>query len=71
VKACKKKFNAVGIIEIIAVETIEKTPQLRVIINSSAPKRVKFSLLEVLQMEERYVMKNIKMASWLHVMMMK
>uniref|UniRef100_A0A2N9HEI0 Retrovirus-related Pol polyprotein from transposon TNT 1-94-like beta-barrel domain-containing protein n=1 Tax=Fagus sylvatica TaxID=28930 RepID=A0A2N9HEI0_FAGSY len=34
VKACKKKFNAVG--------TIEKTPQLRVM--SVAPKRVKFSL---------------------------
>ena len=47
-KAYKKKFNAVGIIEIIVVETIEKTPQLRVIINSNAPKRVKFSLPEVL-----------------------
>jgi hypothetical protein len=36
VKACKKKFNAVG--------TIEKTPQLRVKVNCVTPKRVKFSL---------------------------
>jgi hypothetical protein len=36
VKACKKKFNAVG--------TIEKTPQSRVMVNSVAPKRVNFSL---------------------------
>ena len=36
VKTCKKKFNA--------VETIEKTPQLRVMVNSVVPKRVKFSL---------------------------
>jgi hypothetical protein len=36
VKACKKKFNVVG--------TIEKTPQSRVMVNSVAPKRVKFSL---------------------------
>ena len=36
VKACKKKFNA--------VETIEKTPQLRVKVNCVTPKRVKFSL---------------------------
>jgi hypothetical protein len=36
VKTCKKKFNA--------VETIEKTPQLRVMVNSVAPKSVKFSL---------------------------
>jgi hypothetical protein len=36
VKACKKKFNAVG--------TIEKTLQLRVMVNSVAPKRVEFSL---------------------------
>jgi hypothetical protein len=51
VKACKKKFNAVG--------TIEKTPQLRVKVNCVTPKRVKFSLLDsavVLQMEERYVL---------------
>jgi hypothetical protein len=38
VKACKKKFNA--------IETIEKTPQLRVKVNNVAPKRVKFSLLD-------------------------
>jgi hypothetical protein len=36
VKACKKKFNAVG--------TIEKTPQSRVKVNCVTPKRVKFSL---------------------------
>ena len=36
VKACKKKFNAVG--------TIEKTLQLKVMVNSAAPKRVEFSL---------------------------
>jgi hypothetical protein len=36
VKACKKKFNAVG--------TIEKTPQSRVNVNCVTPKRVKFSL---------------------------
>ena len=35
-KTCMKKFNA--------VETIEKTPQLRVVVNSVAPNRVKFSL---------------------------
>ena len=34
VKACKKKFNVVG--------TIENTPQLRVMVNNVAPKRVKF-----------------------------
>ena len=34
-KACKKKFNAVG--------TIEKTPQLRFKVNC-VPKRVKFSI---------------------------
>uniref|UniRef100_A0A2N9IQA4 CCHC-type domain-containing protein n=1 Tax=Fagus sylvatica TaxID=28930 RepID=A0A2N9IQA4_FAGSY len=38
VKACKKKFNAVG--------TIEKTPQSRVMVNSVAPKKVNFSLLD-------------------------
>uniref|UniRef100_A0A2N9HJJ4 Reverse transcriptase Ty1/copia-type domain-containing protein n=1 Tax=Fagus sylvatica TaxID=28930 RepID=A0A2N9HJJ4_FAGSY len=38
VKACKKKFNV--------IETIEKTPQLRVKVNNVAPKRVKFSLLD-------------------------
>ena len=47
-KAYKKKFNAVG--------TIEKTPQLRVMVNSVAPKRVNSLYLIVLQMEERYVM---------------
>jgi hypothetical protein len=36
VKACKKKFNAIG--------TIEKTPQLRVMVNSVASTRAKFSL---------------------------
>uniref|UniRef100_A0A2N9F5E5 CCHC-type domain-containing protein n=1 Tax=Fagus sylvatica TaxID=28930 RepID=A0A2N9F5E5_FAGSY len=36
VKACKKKLNTVG--------TTDKTPQLRVMVNSVAPKRVKFSL---------------------------
>jgi hypothetical protein len=35
VKAGKKKFNAVG--------TVEKIPQLRVMVNSVAPKRVEFS----------------------------
>ena len=35
-KAYKKKFNV--------VEAIKKTPQLRVKVNSVAPKRVKFSL---------------------------
>jgi hypothetical protein len=48
VKAYKKKFNAVG--------TIEKTPQLRVMVNSVAPKRVNSLYLTMLQMEERYVM---------------
>uniref|UniRef100_A0A2N9IKM5 Retrovirus-related Pol polyprotein from transposon TNT 1-94-like beta-barrel domain-containing protein n=1 Tax=Fagus sylvatica TaxID=28930 RepID=A0A2N9IKM5_FAGSY len=38
VKACKKKFNAVG--------TIEKTPQLRVKVNCVTPKRIKFSLAD-------------------------
>jgi hypothetical protein len=38
VKACKKKFNAVG--------TIEKTPQLRVKVSCVTPKRVKFSLAD-------------------------
>ena len=36
VKVCKKKFNVVG--------TIEKTPQLRAMVNNVAPKRVKSSL---------------------------
>ena len=43
-KACKKKFNAIG--------TIEKTPQLRVKVNCVTPKRVNSLYLIVLQMEE-------------------